>query len=124
VEFTYNNSYQANIDMAPYKALYGKKCRSPVCWYEVGERRLMDPELIQTTSDLIKVIRNKLQIVQSRPKNYTDKRRRNLEFSMDDNVFLKVSLTKGIFRFEKKRKMSPKFIWPFKILKTIRAVAY
>ena len=124
MEFTYNNSYQANIDMAPYKALYGKKCRSPVCWYEVGERRLMDPELIQTTSDLIKVIRNKLQIVQSRPKNYTDKRRRNLEFSMDDNVFLKVSLTKGIFRFEKKRKMSPKFIWPFKILKTIRAVAY
>jgi hypothetical protein len=110
--------------MAPYKALYGKKCRSPVWWYEVGERRLMDPELIQTTSDLIKVIRNKLQIVQSRPKNYTDKRRRNLEFSMDDNVFLKVSLTKGIFRFEKKRKMSPKFIWPFKILKTIRAVAY
>jgi len=124
VEFTYNNSYQANIDMAPYKALYGKKCRSPVCWYEVGERRLMDPELIQTTSDLIKVIRNKLQIVQSRPKNYTDKRRRNLEFLMDDNVFLKVSLTKGIFRFEKKRKMSPKFIWPFKILKTIRVVAY
>ena len=124
MEFTYNNSYQANIDMAPYKALYGKKCRSPVCWYEVGERRLMDPELIQTTSDLIKVIRNKLQIVQSRPNNYTDKRRRNLEFSMDDNVFLKVSLTKGIFRFEKKRKMSPKFIWPFKILKTIRAVAY
>jgi len=123
VEFTYNNSYQANIDMAPYKVLYGK-CRSLVCWYEVGERRLMDPELIQTTSDLIKVIRNKLQIVQSRPKNYTDKRRRNLEFSVDDNMFLKVSLTKGIFRFGKKIKVSPKFIWPFKILETVGAVAY
>jgi hypothetical protein len=61
VEFAYNNSYQASIDMAPYEALYGRKCRSPVCWYGVGERRLMGPELIQITSDKIKVIRDKLQ---------------------------------------------------------------
>jgi hypothetical protein len=61
VEFVYNNSYQASIDMAPYEALYGRKCRSPICWYEVGKRKLMGPKLIQITSDKIKVIRDKLQ---------------------------------------------------------------
>ena len=57
VEFAYNNSYQASIEMAPYEALYGRKCRSPVCWFEVGEKRLMGPELIQITSEKIEVIR-------------------------------------------------------------------
>jgi hypothetical protein len=124
VEFAYNNSYQASIDMAPYEALYGRKCRSPVCWYEVGERRLMGPELIQITSDKIKVIRDKLLTAQSRQKNYADKRRRNLEFSVGDNVFLKVSPTKGIFRFGKKGKLSPRFIGPFEILERVGVVAY
>jgi hypothetical protein len=124
VEFAYNNSYQASIDMAPYEALYGRKCRSPVCWYEVGERRLMGPELIQITSDKIKVIRDKLQTAQSRQKNYADKRRCNLEFSVGDNVFLKVSPTKGIFRFGKKEKLSPRFIGPFEILERVGVVTY
>jgi hypothetical protein len=108
--------------MSPYKALYGQKCRLPVCWYEVGERRLMGPKLIQITSDKIKVIRDKLQIAQSRQNNYTNKRRRSLEFLVGENVFLKVHPTKGIFRFGKKRKLGPKFIGPFDILE--RVVAY
>jgi hypothetical protein len=60
VKFAYNNSYQASIDMGPYETLYGQKCRSLVCWYKVGERRLMGPKLIQITLDKIKVIRDKL----------------------------------------------------------------
>jgi len=108
--------------MAPCMALYGQKCRLPVCLYKVGERILMGPKLIQITSDKIKVIRDKLQIAQSRQKNYANKRRRILEFLVGENVFLKVYPSKGIFRFGKKRKLSPKFIGPFDILE--RVVAY
>lgn len=108
--------------MAPCKALYGQKCRLPVCLYKVGERILMGPKLIQITSDKIKVIRDKLQIAQSRQKNYANKRRRILEFLVGENVFLKVYPSKGIFRFGKKRKLSPKFIGPFDILE--RVVVY
>jgi len=124
VEFAYNNSYQASIEMTPYEALYGRKCRSPVCWFEVGEKRLMGPELIQITSEKIEVIRNKLQTAQSRQKSYADKRRRDLEFSVGDCVFLKVSLTKGVFKFGKKGKLSPRFIGPYEILERVGAVAY
>jgi len=108
--------------MAPCMALYGQKCRLPVCLYKVGERILMGPKLIQITSDKIKVIRDKLQIAQSRQKNYANKRRRILEFLVGENVFLKVYPSKGIFRFGKKRKLSPKFIGPFDILE--RVVVY
>ncbi|KAL9374753.1 hypothetical protein Peur_031632 [Populus x canadensis] len=124
VEFAYNNSYQASIEMAPYEALYGRKCRSPVCWFEVGEKRLMGPELIQITSEKIEVIRKKLQTAQSRQKSYADRRRRDLEFSVGDCVFLKVSPTKGVFRFGKKGKLSPRFIGPYEILERVGAVAY
>ena len=66
MEFAYNNSYQASIGMAPYEALYGRKCRTPVCWDEVGERKLVGPEIVQVTSDKIKVIRDRLKIAQDR----------------------------------------------------------
>ena len=49
IEFSYNNRYQATIDMAPYEALYGRKCRSPIHWDEVGERKLLGPEIVQQT---------------------------------------------------------------------------
>jgi hypothetical protein len=124
VEFAYNNSYQASIEMAPYEALYGRKCRSPVCWFEVGEKRLIGTELIQITSEKIEVIRKKLQTAQSRQKSYVDKIRRDLEFSVGDCVFLKVSPTKGVFRFGKKGKLSPRFIGPYEILGRVGAVAY
>ena len=58
MEFVYNNNYQANIEMAPFEALYDTKCRTPVCWDEVGERRLVGPELVQITSDKVKVVRD------------------------------------------------------------------
>ena len=72
MEFTYNNSYQSNIEMAPYEALYGRKCRTPLCWDEVGERKLLGPEFVQVTTYKVKVIRDRLKIAQDRQKSYAD----------------------------------------------------
>ena len=66
VEFAYNNSYQASIDMAPYETLYGKKCRTPLCWDELGERKLENVELMETTSENIKISRDRLKVAQDR----------------------------------------------------------
>ncbi|EOY14069.1 Uncharacterized protein TCM_033261 [Theobroma cacao] len=86
----YNNNFQSSIGMAPYEALYGRKCRTPLCWDEVGERKLFNVELIDLTNDKIKVIRERLKIAQDRQKSYSDRRRKDLEFEVDDKVFLKV----------------------------------
>ena len=80
MEFAYNNSYQASIEMAPFEALYGRKCRTPVCWDEVSERRLVGPELVHITSEKVKVVRDNLKIARDRQKSYADNRRRDLQF--------------------------------------------
>jgi len=90
----------------------------------VGEKSLMGLDLIRVTSNKVRMIRDRLQTTQSRQKNYADKRRHSLEFVVSENVFLKVSLTKGIFKFRKKGKLSPSFIGPFEILKKVGALAY
>ena len=90
MEFTYNNSYQSSIGMAPFEALYGLQCRTPVCWDEVRERRLIGPELVQITSDKIQIVRDRLKTARDRLKSYADKHRRDLQFKVGDRVFLKV----------------------------------
>ena len=90
VEFAYNNSYQASIQMAPYEALYGRPCRSPLCWTEVGESSITGPDLIRDTSEKVSLIQQRLLTAQSRQKSYADVRRRPLEFEVGDHVFLKV----------------------------------
>ncbi|KAL4032926.1 hypothetical protein IC575_006009 [Cucumis melo] len=124
MEFAYNNSYQATIDMAPFEALYGKCCRSPVCWGKVGEQRMLGPELVQTTNVAIQKIRARMLTAQSRQKSYADRRHKDLEFEVGDMVFLKVAPMKGVLRFEKKGKLSPRFVGPFEILERIGALAY
>ncbi|KAL0554084.1 hypothetical protein IC582_007995 [Cucumis melo] len=124
MEFAYNNSYQATIGMAPFEALYGKCCRSPVCWGEVGEQRILGPELVQTTNAAIQKIRARMLTAQSRQKSYADVRRKDLEFEVGDMVFLKVAPMKGVLRFAKKGKLSPRFVGPFEILERIGPVAY
>ena len=94
MEFAYNNSYQTSIDMAPFEALYGRKCRTPVCWDEVGGRRLVGPELVQITSEKVKVVRDNLKIARDRQRSYADNRRRDLQFEIGDQVFLKISFGK------------------------------
>ena len=90
VEFAYNNSYQASIQMAPYEALYGRPCRSPLCWTEVGESSITGPNLIRDTSEKVSLIRQRLLTAQSRQKSYADIQRRPLEFEVGDHVFLKL----------------------------------
>ncbi|KAJ9546759.1 hypothetical protein OSB04_019302 [Centaurea solstitialis] len=109
VEFSYNNSYHSSIKMAPFEALYGRKCRTPLCWQETGEKILAGPELIQITHDKIRVIRERMKAAQDRQKSYADKRRRPIEFYVGDMVMLKVSPWKGVLRFGKQGKLSPRF---------------
>ncbi|XP_075516224.1 uncharacterized protein LOC142551066 [Primulina tabacum] len=124
VEFTYNNSYQATIGMAPYEALYGRKCRSPLYWDEIGERKMLGPELVQQTADVVAVIRERMKTAQSRQKSYADVHRRPLQFEVGDHVFLKIAPLKGVMRFGKKGKLSPRFIGPFEILDRVGDRAY
>nr|GFA51964.1 putative reverse transcriptase domain-containing protein [Tanacetum cinerariifolium] len=124
IKFSYNNSYHASIKAAPFEALYGRKCRSPVGWSEVGDSQLTGSELIRETNKKIAQIKNRLLTARSRQKSYADIRRRPLEFDVGDKVMLKVSSWKGVIRFEKRGKLSPMFIRPFKILERIGLVAY
>ena len=124
VEFAYNHSYQASIQMAPYEALYGRPCRSPFCWTEVGESSITGPDLIKDTSEKVSLIRRHLLMAQSRQKSYDDVRRQPLEFEVGDHVFLKVVPKRGVVRFGKRGKLSPRFIGPFEILERVGTVAY
>ena len=78
MKFAYSNSYQASIEMAPFEAMYGRKCRTPVCWDEVGERRLVGPELVHVTLEKVQVVRDNLKIARDRQKIYADNRHRDL----------------------------------------------
>ncbi|KAL0544201.1 hypothetical protein IC582_019314 [Cucumis melo] len=124
MEFAYNNSYQGTIGMAPLEALYGRCCRSPICWGEVGVQRMLGLELVQTTNAVIQKIRARVLTVQSRQKSYADERRKDIEFDMGDMIFLEVAPMKGVLRFEKKGKLSPRFVGPFGIIERIVPVAY
>ncbi|GKE19237.1 putative reverse transcriptase domain-containing protein [Tanacetum coccineum] len=110
VEFSYNNSYHTSIKCAPFEALYGRKCRSPVIWTEVGESQLIGPELVQETTEKIFQIKERLKTARSRQKSYADKRRKPLEFKVGDRVLLKVSPWKGVVRFGKKGKLAPRCV--------------
>ncbi|KAH0658050.1 hypothetical protein KY289_026798 [Solanum tuberosum] len=95
IEFAYNNSYHSSIQMAPYEALYGRRCRSPVGWCEVGEAALIGPDSVLDAMEKSQLIRDRLKTAQSLQKSYADVRRREREFQVDDSVFLKVSPMKG-----------------------------
>ncbi|GKF83980.1 reverse transcriptase domain-containing protein, partial [Tanacetum coccineum] len=95
-EFSYNNSYHASIKAAPYEALYGRKCRSPVCWAKVGEAQLTGLELIQETTEKIILIKQRIQAAQDRQKSYADLKGCTIEFEVGDMVMLMVSPWKGV----------------------------
>ncbi|KAI3717497.1 hypothetical protein L1987_69148 [Smallanthus sonchifolius] len=124
MEFSYNNNYHASIKCAPFEALYGRKCRSPVCWTEIGDAQITGPELIQETSDKIFKIQERLKATRARQKSYADNRRKPLEFQVGDKVLLKVSPWKGVVRFGKKGKLAPRYVGPFEILERIGPIAY
>ena len=124
VEFAYNNSYQASIQMASYKALYERPCRSPKCWTGVGESSITSPDLTTDTSEKVSLIRQRLLMYQSWHKSYADVRRRPLELEVGDHVFLKVMPKREVVRFGKRSKLLPRFIGPFEILERVGIVVY
>ena len=124
VEFSYNNNYQASTQMASYEALYGRSCRSPICWTEVGERSITGLDLIRDTLEMVDLIRKHLLTTQSRQKSYANQRQLPLEFEACDHVFLRVMPKRGVVRFDKGEKLSPRYIGPFEILEIVGTVVY
>ncbi|GJT36414.1 putative reverse transcriptase domain-containing protein [Tanacetum coccineum] len=124
VEFSYNNSYHTSIKAAPFEALYGRKCRSPICWAEVGDAQLTGPEIVHETTKKIIQINKRIQAARNRQKSYVDRRRKPLEFEVGDKVMLKVSPWKGVIHFGKRGKLNPRYIGPFKIIAKVETLAY
>jgi hypothetical protein len=94
--------------MAPFEALYGRQCRTPLAWSEVGERALFGPKIIEEAEEKVEKVRENLRIAQSRQKSYADRRRRELTFAVGDRVYLKVSPLRGTKRFLVKGKLAPR----------------
>ncbi|KAK5802657.1 hypothetical protein PVK06_030269 [Gossypium arboreum] len=124
IEFAYNNSFQSSIKMAPYEALYGRKCRTPLFWTELGENKIFGVDLIKDAEQKVKVIRESLKAATDRQKSYADLKRKDIEYQVGDKVFLKVSPWKKILRFGCKGKLSPRFIGPYEISERVGPVAY
>nr|GFB33338.1 putative reverse transcriptase domain-containing protein [Tanacetum cinerariifolium] len=124
VEFSYNGSYHASIKAAPFVALYKRKCCSPVCWAEVGEVQLLGPEIVQETTNKIIQIKQRIQVARDQQKSYANLKRNSMEFQVGDRVMLKVSPWKGVVRFIKRGKLSPRYVGPFKLLEKVGSIAY
>jgi hypothetical protein len=123
-EFSYNNSYQASIKMAPYEALYGRQCQTPLFWSKTRESQVFGPEVLKDVKRQVQMVCESLKVAQSRQKSYADKRRRDLSFGIGDFVYLKVSPMRGTCRFRVKGKLAPRYVGPFKIIDRKGEVAY
>jgi hypothetical protein len=123
-EFSYNNSYQSSLKMAPFEALYGRRCRTPLNWSQAGEREIFGPNLVLEAEEKVRVIKKNLEAAQARQKSYHDKRRKPLQFEVGDHVYLKVSPTKGVQRFGIKGKLAPRYIGPYEIKANCGPIAY
>ena len=110
--------------MAPYKALYGRKCRTPLCWTELSEKQIIGPDLIQETEEKVKVVRERLKVAMDRHKSYADMKRKDIRYEIGEKAFLKVSPRKKVMRFRKKGKLSPRFIGPYKMIEKVGSMAY
>jgi hypothetical protein len=123
-KFSYNNSYQESIKMAPFEALYGRRCGTPLNWSEPGERWFYGVDLVKETEGKVRQIQKNLKVAQSRQKSYVDRRRRPLMFKVGDYIYLKVSPMKGVTQFGVKGKLAPRYIGPFQIIEKCGKVAY
>jgi hypothetical protein len=123
-EFSYNNSYQESLKMAPFEMLYGHRCRTPLFWSKAGEQKVFGPIILQEAEKQFCMIRDNLCVAQSRQKSYADHRRRELSFEVGDFVYLKVSPMRGLRHFKIRGKLAPRSIGPFKILEMRGEVAY
>ncbi|XP_050889644.1 uncharacterized protein LOC127094928 [Lathyrus oleraceus] len=110
--------------MASYEALYGRKYRTPLCWYEVRENKILGSKFVPQTTDQVKLIREKMKAAHDRQKSYSDKRIIPLEFEAGNHVFIRVTPRAGFARVIKTRKLTPRFIGPFQILRQIGPITY
>ena len=110
--------------MTPYKALYRRKCRTPMCWTELSEKKVIGPDLIQETEEKVKMIKERLKVAADRQKSHANLKRKDIQYDISEKVFLKVSPWKKVMRFERKGKLSPKFIWPYEVIEKVGPVAY
>jgi hypothetical protein len=122
-EFSYNNSYQASLKMAPFVALYGQRCRTLLSWSQTEEHKIFGPDLVIEVEEKVIVIQKNLRVAQFRQKSYFDKRRKPLQFEVGDHVYLRVSPTKGVQRFGVRGKLAPRYVSPYEITK-ICGVSY
>jgi hypothetical protein len=123
-EFSYNNSYQESLKMAPFEALYGRQCHTPVNWIEPGEKAIFGPDIVVEAEATICRIQENLKVAKLCQESYAHKRRRPLQFEVGDHVYLKVSPMKGVKRFGVTGKLSPRYIRPFPILEKCGKVTY
>jgi hypothetical protein len=110
--------------MAPFEALYSRKCRTPLNWSETGEHQIFGPDLVTEAENKVKIIHANLKTAQSRQKSYADQRRKPLQFQIGDHVYLRVSPTKGVQHFGIKGKLAPRYVGPFEITEACGPVAY
>ncbi|GMI79883.1 hypothetical protein HRI_001657600 [Hibiscus trionum] len=110
--------------MALYEALYGRKCRMPLCWAEAGQKLLSLPDMLKGTTNKVKLICERLKAASDRQKSYADLKRKEVEFGVGDRVFLKVSPWKKLMRFRRKGKLTPRFIRPYEVVERVGHMAY
>jgi hypothetical protein len=123
-EFSYNNSYQESVKMAPFEALYGRQCCTPLNCSKPRESWFFWLDLVKEMEEKVQRIIHNLREAQARQKSYADKRRQPLYFQVKDYVYLKVSPMKGVTHFGVKGKLAPRYIGPFPILERCGPVAY
>jgi hypothetical protein len=110
--------------MSLFEALYGQKCQTPLMWSNVGEKILEGPAFVKEAEEKVTLIRKRLLEAQSWQKSYADNRRRELKFEEGDFVYLKVSLMRGVKRFQVKGKLAPRFVGPYPIIGIVGPAAY
>ena len=120
----YNYSFKSSVGMAPYEALYGRKCRTPLCWTELREKKVIGPDLIQETEEKVTMIRERLKVAIDRQKSYAYNKRKDIRYEISEKVFLKVSPWKKVMRFGKNGKLSPRFISPYEVIEKVGPMAY
>ena len=122
--FSYNNSYQASLKMAPFEVLYGRKCRTPLNWSETGERTLIGPDIIQQAEEQVRIVWDNLKAAQSRQKRNYDRKHWGSTYQPGEQAYLRVTPLRGTHRFGVKGKLAPRYIGPFRILARRGLVAY
>jgi hypothetical protein len=123
-EFSYNNSFQSSLGMAPFEALYGRKCQTPLNWSKTGERQFFGPDMIKEAEDQVRIIQEHLKTAQSHQKSYYDRHHQDVSYEIGEKAYLRVTPLKGIHRFGIKGKLAPRYVGPFPILAKHGELAY